>query len=235
MKKLILGILMGLSLSAQATDVDFSRAYVIPEQSGANTVTLGGVAPDWMTEFFSVNFMLTPTYDMKITGILNQSALREQLEQKLRNTTWQGTYAVNNDNFTTTLKLVVVQDGYVGGEVTHSESVATGNGYLHARVTGDILNQYSINNVFTDEDRIAPNVLANLPLNTPTRQLIRIKRVRALEFRDDADGSSWSTNREYRMTLENGVLSGIVGIPSDTYGSGDGTSGNGDVRLTLVR
>jgi len=197
-----------------AQSVDFSKSYVIPETSGVDTVSIGGITTLWDNATYGVDFWLNPDYNLIIIGALAQTSPSELLEQRLRNTTWQGTYSVNDDNFTTTLKLVVVQSGYVGGEVIHSEGAETGGGYLHSRVTGDIISQYQINGVFLDEDRISPEELAKLPLDVPNRQLIRIKRVRALEFKNDGDGSSWSTNREYRLVLENNILSGSVGIPA---------------------
>ena len=230
---LVVGLILVSSLHAQPADIDFSKAYVVPEQSSVDKVTIGGIKPLWSELFYSVDFLLAPDYTMSLVGVLNQSSILEQLEQRLRNTTWKGSYAVNNDNFITTLKLVVVQDGYVGGEIIHTESETEGGGYLHSRVTGDILTQYQIGDTFIDEDRITPEVLTELPPTTETRQLIRIKRVRAIEFINDGDGSAWNTNREYRMTLEDNILTGIVGIPNNSYGSDDGTSGNGSITLIL--
>ena len=233
MKKLVLCLLLFVqfSLTAHAgADVDFSKAYVIPEKSSVDKVTIGGVKPLWSDLFYSVDFALNPEYSLNMLGVLNQSSIQEQLEQSLRNTTWVGTYLISNRNFSTTLTLVVVQNGYVGGEIIHSSSEKN-DGYLHARVTGDILSQYQIGDDFIDEDRLSPEVLEKLSPDTITRQLIRIKRVRALKF-DNGD-SGWSTNREYRMTLENGMLSGSVGIPNDTYGSRDSTKENGNILLTL--
>ena len=169
---------------------------------------------------------------LSITDAVIQNSASEVLEQNLRNTTWQGTYAINDDNFTTILNLVVVQNGYVGGEIIHSESVQEGNGLLHARVTGDIVTQFEIGGSFVDEDRIDVDTLNSLSENTPNRQLIRVKRMRTLEFRND-NNNKWSTNREYRLILKNGGLSGTVGIPNDTIGSNDGTSSNGTISLTL--
>lgn len=234
MKNWIFAICFMLTAYAHAApEIDFSRAYVIPEKSSIDTVSIGGVKPLWSDYFFSVDFVMDNNYNLNLIDALAQVSIREQLEQQLRNTTWKGEYAVNNDTFTTTLKLVVVQDSYVGGEIIHTEPQANGGGYLHARVTGDILNQYFINRVFVDEDSLTSDTLANLPANTTVRQLIRIKRVRALKFINDDDGSSWSTNREYRMILENGTLSGSVGIPNDAYGSGDETNENGNILLVL--
>lgn len=211
-------------------DSNFSKAFIIPEKSGVNNVTIGGISAKG--DSYSVDFNFGENLTLSITNANLEDSISEILEQKLRNTTWQGTYAVNNDNFTTNLNLVVVQNGYVGGEIIHSEPVEEGNGFLHARVTGDIVTQFEINGSFVDEDRIGIDTLDFLPENTQTRQLIRVKRMRALEFRNDNDGSNWNTNREYRLILENGTLSGIVGIPNTTIGSSDNTSGNGIITLT---
>ena len=236
MKKLVLLLFVQFSMFAHAgADVDFSKAYVIPEKSSVDKVTIGGVKPLWSDLFYSVDFALNPEYSLNMLGVLNQSSIQEQLEQSLRNTTWVGMYLVNNDSFSTTLKLVVVQDGYVGGEIIHSEPDSDGGGYLHTRVTGDILSQYQVGDSFVDEDRLTSEMLSNFPPDTTTRQLIRIKRVRALEFKNDGDGSTWSTNREYRMVLENGMLSGAVAIPNSSYGEGDKTKENGNILLTLQK
>ena len=228
---LVISLIFVSPLFAQPADIDFSKAYIVPEQSSVDKVTIGGIKPLWSDLFYSVDFTLAPDYTMSVLGVLNQSSIQEQLEQRLRNTTWKGTYAVYDDNYTTTLKLVVVQDGYIGGEIIHTEPESEGGGYLHARVTGDILTQYQIGDAFVDEDRIASEVLAGLSITTETRQLVRIKRVRAIEFINDE--GPWSTNREYRMRLDNDILTGNVGVPNDTYGSGDETSENGSITLIL--
>jgi hypothetical protein len=67
--------------------------------------------------------------------------INEQLEQELRNTTWKGTYEASDSILQTTLQLVVVQYDYVGGEITHK---GTGDSYLAARVTGDIVTQFKL-------------------------------------------------------------------------------------------
>ncbi len=233
-KMLIASIALALSQVAYAgADVDFSKAYVIAEKSGVDKVTLGGIKPLWSDLFFSVDFALNPQYNLELKGAFNQSSLQEQLEQSLRNTKWQGSYKIYNMNYTTTLSLTVVQGGYVGGEI-HHQSPSVGGGSLTSRVAGDIINQYQINGNFFDQDRIAPDVLAKLPASTPTKQLIRVKRMRTLSFNNGTD-SGWNNNREYRMTLENGVLSGIVAIPSEGVGKTENSSDYGDVLLQLVR
>jgi hypothetical protein len=231
MKKLVFTISIALSSLAYAeANVDFSKAYVVPSKSGVDKVTIGGLKPSSSDLFYSVDFTLTSDYNLNISGVMNQSSIQEQLEQSLRNTTWVGKYLINENNYSTTLKLVVVQDGYVGGEIIHSPEADDGD-YLHTRVTGDILTQYKIDDTFIDEDSLTNTILDNLSPETATRQLIRIKRVRALKF----EGSNWGTNREYRMRLENGILSGSVGTPNDKYGSGDATKENGNIMLTLQK
>ena len=155
------------------------------------------------------------------------------LAQRLRNTRWQGIYNIGDLSYTTELKLAVVQDSYVSGEIIHSDSAEASGGYLHARVTGDIITQFQINEIFIDEDSLLAEELGKLPLNTPTRSLIRIKRVRSLQF-VNGNNNVWNQNREYRLTLQNNTLVGSVGIPNDIYGEGDATLENGSIVLTLV-
>lgn len=236
MKKIALFIFIvttyfNIPVYATGANIDFSKAYVDTNKSSVDEVTISGIKPLWTESFFSVDFALTPEYSLIPLGVLNQSSFQEQLEQALRNTKWVGEYLVNDKNYSTTLKIAVVQDGYVGGEIVHSELNVENGEYLHVRVTGDILSQFKMNGSFIDEDRISVETLENLPLDTPTRQLIRVKRVRALKFIDG--DSSWNTNREYRMVLENGELSGTVGIPDKVYGSNDETSENGSIFLKL--
>jgi hypothetical protein len=204
----------------------------VPDASGLNALTIGGITTLWDNATYVVNFGLSPDYNLIIQGGLAQTSPSEVLEQQLRNSTWQGTYDIGYNHFSTTLTLVVVQNGYVGGEIIHSEPQR--GGYLHCRVTGDIVTQYQVDDTFMDEDRLSPEELANLSLDTPNRQLIRIKRVRALEFNDNA-GDGWNANREYRVILQDNMLVGSVGIPNDGYGQGDATSSNGNLSLTLVK
>ncbi|MCK5830885.1 MAG: hypothetical protein KAH20_11350 [Methylococcales bacterium] len=218
-----------------AVDADFSKAFIMPEKSGINNVTIGGI--NAVGDAYSVGFNLREDLTLSITNSAIQRSTSEVLEQNLRNTKWKGTYAINDNIYTTILNLVVVQNGYVGGEIIHSESVQEGNALLHARVTGDIVTQFKINGSFMDEDRVATDVLNSLPENTENRQLIRVKRMRALEFRNDKNDKSdnngkWGTNKEYRLTLENGVLAGSVGTPNGTIGTNDGTTSNGKISLT---
>ncbi len=229
MRKIIMFCSVLFSSSTFAVDADFSKSFVVLEKSTINKVTLGGI--DAVGNSYSVDFKLQEDLSLTITDAVVQNSLNEELEQTLRNTTWKGIYDVNNDSLTTTLTLKVVQDGYVGGEVIHSESTEEGGGYIHTRVTGDIITQFEIDGTFLDEDRIEQEVLNNITEETSKRQLIRIKRMRALEFKNDADGSKWGASREYRLVLDNGVLSGTVGTPADVYGTGDETTEKGTLTL----
>ncbi|WP_069470893.1 hypothetical protein [Candidatus Marithrix sp. Canyon 246] len=239
MKKLLCAA--GLLITSNAytdenANIDFSKAYVIPYESGVNTLSLGGVTTLWDNLFYDVQFKLLDNYNLAIVGALKKASPKEQLEQKLRNTIWKGKYLINDQVHLTALQLNIVQNGYVGGRILHSDAAKASeyDHYLEAVVTGDILSQYKIDGKFVDIDYISQEVLDKLPSNTATRYLIRIKRVRALGFKNDAnDNGSWSTNREYRMILEGDQLKGVVGIPNDVYGSSDGTSENGEITLSL--
>jgi hypothetical protein len=233
MRKIMVLCSILCSTTVLAIDADFSKSFVVPEKSTINKITLGGI--DAVGKSYSVDFSLQEDLSLIITDAVIQDSLSEKLEQSLRNTTWKGKYAINDDNFTTTLNLFVVQNGYVGGEIIHSESIEEGDQYIHTRVTGDIVTQFEIDGSFVDEDRITPEILENLTENTPHRQLIRIKRMRTLEFRNENDGSGgvWSSNREYRLILENGLLSGKVGIPNETVGVDEATENDGTISLVL--
>jgi len=227
------GLITHAAWAAEA-NVDFSRAYVMVEQSGLDYVRIGGVKPNWFDAFFSVDFNLQPDYNMTISGVMQELTKREQLEQKLRNTKWIGTYKIGSGNYATTLSFMAVQNGYIGGEVIHG-STATDEGYLHARVAGDIINQYQVNGAFFDEDSLTAAQIAALPITTTGRHIIRVKRMRGLEYRNGTTMGSWSTNREYRMVLENGILSGTVAIPAGNYGEAEDTSEYGTVTLQEVK
>ena len=83
---------------------------------------------------------------------------------------------------------------------------------------------------WVDQDWTTPEQLAKLPIKD-TRQLIRLKRFRGMEYDNSSDDRHWSSNREYRLLLQGNQLTGSVGIPADAYGSGDNTRSNGDLVL----
>jgi hypothetical protein len=229
MRKIIALCSVLCSTSALAVDADFSKSFVVPESSGVNTITIGGI--EAVGDSYSVDFKLREDLTLFITDASIQNSISEILEQKLRNTTWQGTYTISDNSYTTNLNLVVVQNGYVGGEITHSQINGDKRGFLNARLTGDIITQFEINGSFVDEDRVNTEDFNQLTEDTPNRQLIRIKRMRAFDFVTSSGSSGWSTNREYRLILDNGALSGSVGIPNEIYGTSDGTSENGTINL----
>lgn len=227
-KKITLLCLLFWTAGVLAIDADFSKSFVVPETSGINIITIGGI--DAIGNTYKVNFNFRSDLTFAITDAQVDKNINEKLEQELRNTTWKGTYETSDGILQTTLQLVFVQYGYVGGEITHK---GTGDSHLIARVTGDIITQFKIDDEFIDEDRIGPEVLANLSSDTESRQLIRIKRMRALEFSSTgaSANSGWNANREYRLLLEGNVLSGVVGIPNEIYGTNDTKTGSGIITL----
>lgn len=231
----IIGLMLGSyfpTLYAQETGIDFSKAYVITEGSTVDHVRLGGLKPTWMNDFFYVDFLLLPDFSMSVSGVMQEVSPREQLEQRLRNTTWSGTYEVHDKEYPTQLSLMAVQNGYIGGEIIHSPDTNGQGGYLNVRVAGDIILQYFIGGKYTDEDALSNKVIESLPQNTSVRYIIRLKRMRVLEFINGDNNSTWSSNREYRLFLENGVLSGTVAVPAERYGDSEDTSEYGSVSLT---
>lgn len=72
------------------------------------------------------------------------------------------------------------------------------------------------------ELEVIPTILA-------IRHQVRLKRVLGLEYRHAS--AQWGSANEYRFTIENGVLNGVVGTPRDSYGSNDGMTGNGALNL----
>ena len=227
-KKIMLLCFLLWNMTVLAIDADFSKSFVAPETSGMNSLTIGGIDANGNT--YKVNLNLRSDLTLTIADAQVEKNINEQLERELRNTTWKGTYEASDSILQTTLQLVVVQYGYVGGEITHK---GTGDSYLTARVTGDIVTQFKINDEFIDEDRIDPEILANISSDTENRQLIRIKRMRALEFNSagSSANSGWNANREYRLLFDDNVLSGVVGIPNEIYGTNDTKIGSGSITL----
>jgi len=64
-----------------------------------------------------------------------------------------------------------------------------------------------------------------------TRQIIRFKRIQAIEFRHNEGG--WGTFNEYRFALVENELSGVVGTPTDRFGGSDTMTGVGEIKLKL--
>ena len=177
----------------------------------------------------------------------------ELLQQRLRGTTWKGEYKTSKNLYTTELQFKSVQNGFIGGEITHStQDEPEPSSFLHAKVIGDIITQYLIDEKgdgeldWVDAERYQEIVTtineANegneaedrtpLPPILDTRQLIRLKRARSIGNTRHAS-SRWGSHNEYRLTLENNTLSGNVGSPPETFGTKDVLTGNGLIELTL--
>lgn len=223
-------LFLAASTLAFADGVKFSKAYIIPNESGENTVSMGGI--EVADKAYRVDFALNENLALEVKNYSLVSNTSEQLMQDLRSTTWTGSYVLRGYSFDTTLNLNIVEDAYVGAEIEHINASGKDSGYFKGRVTGDIVTQYKINDEYIDEDRLSSEELSEITSSTPHKQLIRIKRVRAFEYIKVDGSGDWSTNREYRLTLENGALVGVVGIPNDNYGSNDGTEDNGSLTLS---
>ncbi|MEN9843327.1 MAG: hypothetical protein RLZZ612_1156 [Pseudomonadota bacterium] len=229
-KILVTGLVVcGMSLSASAQQtINFGSAFVVPEQSGANKVRLGGIAVNGFNSIFSVDWTIQPDYSLKLTNGDALNTVQSLLEQSLRNTKWIGTYSVNGYQYSTTLDISAVQNGYVGAEISHSGGVNGSS--LIARLGGEIIKQYLINGVRYDEDFMSSAQLSSVGNASPVGYLVRIKRTRALTYIDSTSG--WSTNREYRLTLNENQLSGTVVIPADVFGTSTDNSSLGTITLS---
>ncbi len=176
----------------------------------------------------------------------------ELLQQRLRGTTWKGEYKTAKNLYTTQLQLKSVQNGFIGGEITHlTKDEPEPSSFLHAKVVGDITTQYLIDEKgdgdldWVDVERYQEIVTtineANegkegedrtpIPLISNTRQLIRLKRTRSIGKPIHAS-SRWGSHNEYRLTLENNTLIGNVGSPPESFGTQDVLTGNGLIELT---
>lgn len=160
-----------------------------------------------------------------------------ELERELRDTRWTGTYEIFDNVHDTVFVVESVASGYIGGTMTHQEISPGDAGFLEVKVAGDVIPQLLVDidgdgsPEWLDEDQIDPTVRPTLTV-LDSRQLIRLKRFRGLDFRPTSNGNQWSQNREYRLMLEDGLLSGAVGVPPDTYGEGSGTTENGVLMLS---
>lgn len=161
------------------------------------------------------------------------------LEDSLRNSSWSGTYQLSRATHTTSLTVESINAGFIGGTIIHQQIAPSQEAFLRVKVAGDILPQYYVdvnrNSRFEwiDEDQLTLSDLESLDVRNE-RLLIRLKRFRGMEFRNST-GTSWDQNREYRLLLVDGQLSGSVGIPPKKYGQGDGTSENGTLVMSRMR
>lgn len=181
------------------------------------------------------------------------------LQAQLQGSMWKGDYDTNSNYYLTTLTFISVENGFVGAEVSHDTGSPDNDNYLRAQLGGTIFSEYSIINskgdavwitetdynaqvdeinatnaeLLTEAEAngkdLATVELKSVPQILAIRHQVRLKRVRGLEFRHAS--AQWGSASEYRFTIENSVLSGVIGTPKDSYGSNDGMTGNGALNL----
>jgi hypothetical protein len=240
---------------SQVTQVDLSKAYVISNvpcltdtgqliENSAPCKTqlrLGGVVSYnrdlSLVNWIQLNFVSTPLAHFEVitnSGGL-QTSERELFGQRMRDTSWTGTYISGRENvYVTELQLEIIQDDFVGGEIIHK--LADETAFLRAKVTGYLITQYC---VLDDKGNCALGWIdleegKSLPNNVISRQSIQLKRTRAIEQKNLL--AKWGSHTEYRLALEKNVLTGKeelignVGTTSDNS-SNSTFSANGVLRL----
>lgn len=232
---------LGLPNFVWADAVDFSKAYVIPNPASSKELRIGGVAVR-SDEVTAINWVLLgfnpegpegkPVFNVLQAGA--QVSEPEWLEQQLRDTVWAGTYQSVNNLYLTELRFKTVQNGLIAGEMVHKTADPEASNLLRAEVAGNIVTQYLLD-VKGDGQWVWVNAnevkYEGFMPPSNIRYLITLKRLRGLEFRHTS--SSWGSQSEYRLTLENNKLAGSVGTPSERYGSDEWT-GLGLISLEQV-
>jgi hypothetical protein len=224
--------------NADENFVDFSKAYVIPGTESPNELQIGGVMT-YDDDVVLMNSILlgfsAEDRSFKILKAQVQHSDAELLEQRLRGTQWTGTYKTNKNLYLTELTLKTVQNGFIAGEMIHKTADPETSNFLRAEVGGSIITQYFVDPesknewVWVNADEV--NYETTLP-SSHVRQLIRLKRLRGLEFKHAS--SRWGSQSEYRLVLENNRLTGDVGTPPEDYTTSDGLSGVGLVELEEI-
>jgi len=230
---IFISLLNLFSIGVSATEVDFSKAYVIPQKEAVNEIQIGGitVSGDGYSIINSILLGFNPddaSFHLLSAG--QQISDAELFAQRLRGTTWTGTYNAPQNQYVTELYFQSVQDGFVGGEMVHKTADAEPATFLRAKVVGDIITQYLVTerdeSIWKNAEDVNEEQFATI---TATRLLMRMKRIRALEMHHA--GSGWGTNNEYRLTLEDNRLTGSVGTPDDKFSNNDAMTGNGIIEL----
>ncbi len=239
MRKFILCKVFLLIIPISALGVDFSSSSVVTEASGTDTVRIRGIED--AGQFFTVDLRLTADSRLELASSPQISQDNNiALERELRNTTWIGTYTINNKVYNTSLTFSLVQNNDIIGEIRHEELPEEGDNFLEVRVIGTIVTQFEITKDFIaanealNSDNISPGFVDadNLPTDirqileadpaVGSRQLIRARRARAINLKQDTR-APWQSNREYRLTLardedlgtaSGNLLEGSVGIPT---------------------
>lgn len=228
----------------QVIPVDFSKAY-ISKDSPSTELRINGIGTlgeDDTLQVRSVQLGFNNT-SFKLLEETVQEPSAELLEQLLLGTTWEGNYTTLKNVYWTKLNIEIIQDGFIAGEMKHSsEDHPDDPSYLlRVKVVGEITTQYLIDKegngefVWVDADQVdfeelSPEVVIPPDEADRTRQLLRLQRMKALEFKHPK--SHWGSSlHEYRMVLSNNKLSGSVGRKSEKYDSRDVITEVGSIEL----
>jgi len=232
-------LLLTTIVVAEENLVDFSKAYVILGTEVPTELRIGGVTTRDNDVTLMNSILLGFNVEERSFKILKaevQNSDAELFEQRLRETQWTGTYTTNKNVYLTELTVKTVQNGFIAGEMLHQTADPETRSLLRVEVGGSIITQYLVDPesksewVWVNADEV--KYVATLP-SSHVRQLIRLKRLRGLEFRHAS--SRWGSQSEYRLVLENNRLTGDVGTPPEDYSStNDGLTGVGLIELAEV-
>jgi hypothetical protein len=267
-----------LNIPLLAQEVDFSKAYLIPTPTTTSSTTEEGETPSPFAEeklriggvktiekgnneetifnwVISLGFNLQTLTFHVLEAVAQNPFDAELLQQRLRGTVWRGEYKTNANLYLTELRLISIQEGLVGGEITHSTGEnPEPSSFLHAQVAGTITTEYSIdeggygqlswvtvsryNEIVADiskknEGKTGNQIVPN-PAIEDVRHLIRLKRMQSLGDTKHAS-SRWGSHNEYRLTLAKDKFTGSVGTPPESYGDKDVLTGVGQMELTLYQ
>jgi hypothetical protein len=228
-------LLLTTVVSAEESSVDFSKAYIIYGTEMPTELRLGGITTHSNDVMLVHSLLLGFNSAERSFNLLNvelQSSDTELLQQRLLQTHWTGTYTTSKNLYLTELTLKTVQNGFIGGEVIHRTADPETSNLLRAEVGGSITTQYFIDPqgknewIWVNANEVTVETLVS---NPPVRHLIRLKRLRGLEFKHT--NSRWGSQSEYRLVLENNRLTGDVGTPPEDYTNNDGLTGIGLIEL----
>lgn len=232
-------LLSTLTITSWATEVDFSKAYVIPQKEAINQIGIGGILVKGNDYIVTDSILLgfnpnDASFQLLSSGQQNLDA--QWAAQRLRGTTWKGYYRAVRNEYVTELSIQSVQNSFIGGEIVHETADAEPSNSLRTTVAGDFTTQYWVSTgegkeaEWQDADAVDAEQLSS---TTPIRLLARMKRIRALE--NHHAGSGWGTNNEYRLTIEGNYITGSIGTPSEKFDNSDDMTGNGLIELWEVQ
>ena len=275
----LISLVVLLNTWVLAAEVDFSKVYIVVPEATTQTEPIDDTSTDEVQippppmlhicgvetteshhdEVTVFNWKLLLGFNPNnVTFYVQDAQLQNHfepqlLQQRLRGTIWKGDYKTAKNFYSTELRLVSVQNGFVGAEIIHrTEDEPEPSSFLEAKMAGDITTQYLIDEkgdgelVWVDVARYEEIVaqinkanegkegdeMAPIPNIINARHLIRLKRTREIGNSRHAS-SRWGSHNEYRFTVENDKIIGNVGSPPDNYGTQDVLTGSGKLELTI--